>query len=715
MRATTLASLSLAALLAACASSAASNEAPAAAPKPTPAPASLSGGGLPAEPPAPLPLEPTRFPPFQELTLASGARVIVVENHEQPYVSVNLRIENGDAADPASEAGLAQMTADLLDKGTKTRDAREIAQAVDFDGSTLSAASSPDWTSITLGTLTDHLDSGLDLLADVVMNPTFPQDELETERKRTLSTLQVAQSQPAFLAQRRFMREVYGAHPYGVSATPTTVKAIDRDAVLAFHDRYYTPSNALFVVAGDVHADDVVARLNRRFGGWAKGTAPTVAMPAPPAQSVRRLVFVDKPGSVQAVMRVGHLLPPASSRDWIGLDVMNQVLGGGVSGWLFQQLREEKGYTYGAYSSATENQGPGYFLATAEVRNEVADSALAGLLALLEQMRSEAVPQPDLDAAKAFMTGSFPLRIETPTQVAGQVATTILLGRPADYLQTYRQRVAATTAADVQRSARQYLHPDRSVIVVVGDASKILDSLTPLADSVELYDISGKPLSRAELSAAAQPTPLDVDASAFAPRTTTYQILFQGNPVGESSTVVTREQRGGRAVVHATTTLKAGPGQTQEVVFDPVGFVPISATATGPASMQLDVANGRITGTITAMGKVDTVDVAYQPGTLLPGMDPFAVAGADLASDGKVRFQLLSPRTGGTALTTATVAGDTTLSVPAGTFDVYRLDLSGPQPATLFVRKKAPHLVIRQELAAPPIVLELKSLTEGGP
>ncbi len=722
MRAPILTACTLACLLAACASSAPTPEAapgtPAPQPAPTPQqrPAPLKeASGLPSEPPSAMPLEPTPFPPFHESTLANGARVIVVENHEQPYVSVNLRIRNGDASDPSGESGLAQMTADLLDKGTKTRSAKQIAEAIDFVGGTLNAGSSQDWTSLTLGTLTEYLDTGLDLLADVVMNPTFPPDEVEIERKRTLSALQVQLSQPQALAQRRFMREVYGPHPYGASETPESVNAIQRERLVAFHDKYYHPSNALFVVAGDVHAEDVVAALNQKFGGWAKGAAPALSMPAPPTQTAKRIVFVDKPGSVQAVMRVGHLLPPASNGDWITIDVMNQILGGGVSGWLFQQLREKKGYTYGAYSNATENQGPGYFLATAEVRNEVADSALQGLMSLLEQMRSQPVPQQDLEAAKDYMTGSFPQRIETPTQVAGQVATTILLGRPTDYLETYRQRVSATTAADVERIAQQYLHPDRSVIVVVGDASKILGKVAPFADSVDIYDVSGNRVSRDQLSESAAPTPVDLAAAAIRPRTSTYQLQFQGKPVGEATTVVAHENEGGRDVVHATTTLTIGAGQKQEVVFDAASFEPIRSSASGgPATIDMKLEHGRVTGTASAMGKVDTIDVAYEPGMLLPGMDQFAIASADLAAGQDIRLQVVSPQTGEAVVNSIHVAGDTTITVPAGRFDVYHLDITGVTPLTLYVRKQAPHVVVRQEFAAQPVVMELKELKEGG-
>lgn len=706
--------------LAACASSpGAQPGAPAPAPAPTqpsrPEPVVDRGGPIPSTPPAPMPMEPVKFPAFQERTLSNGAKVIVVEAHEQPYVSVNLRVETGSAADPAGRAGVAGMTASLLDKGTTTRSAKQIAEAIDFIGATLGGGAGADWTSLTVGVMPSHLDEALGILGDVVMNPTFPADELETQRKRQLSALQFAQSDPSSLASRYFMKAVYGDNPYGDSPTPESVKAIQRSDLVAFHDRFYHPSNALIVVAGDVKADDIVAELNRVLAGWKAGTAPSVAKPAPPSPTRRRLVFIDKPGSVQAVYRVGQLLPPASSDAWVHLDVMNQVLGGGVSGWLFRELRDKKGYTYGAYSSDIERQGPGYFRVQSDARNEVADSAMKDMLALIQKMHDGMVPDSDLVAAKNFLTGSFPLTIETPEQVAGQVATTLLLGRPAGYLEGYRDRVAATSQADVQRTAQEYLHPDRMVMVVVGDASKVLDELTPFADTVEVLDVQGKPISRANLSESGTPTPVDVDASKIQPATQTYQIGYQGNPIGEAKTVIAREQEAGRPVVHVTTTLSGALSQTQQVYFGATDFRPMRSSASGgPASVELRVEDGRVKGVVSIAGQApDTLDIAYEPGLLLPGMDQFVLGQSELAPGKDIRMRVVSPQAGGSTMVGVHVVGDTTLTVPAGTFDAWQLDLSGPQPMTIYVRKAAPHVVVKQEFAGQPVVMELKELSEG--
>lgn len=462
---------------------------------PRPAPESRSTApGLPTEPPAPLPTRPVNFPPFQVRSLANGARVVVVPNHEQPVVSVTLSIGNGSAADPEGKPGVASLTADLLTKGTAGRSAEEIAEATDFVGGELDAVAGQDWTTVRAVVLSEALDTGMMLLADVVLRPTFPETELEIERRRALSALEIALSDPGTLARRHFAQQVYHGHPYGRIVTAEALRSITQAHVAEFHRRFYRPSNALFVVSGDVDADAAMARLDRYFGGWVPGDSPEVELPVPSPPASRRLVFVHKPGTVQVVYRVGHLLPPASNDDWIEIAVMNQVLGKGFTSWLSRILRTEKGYTYGAYSSTEERRGPGYFEARTEVRNEVADSALAELFLALERIRSTPVSAADLGAAKSYLGGSFPLSVETPQQVAEQLSTTLLLGRPAEYLKTFRTGVQATTAEDVHRVAREYLHPDRAIIVAVGDADKVLERLGKFADTVEVYDERGKAL-----------------------------------------------------------------------------------------------------------------------------------------------------------------------------------------------------------------------------
>ncbi|HEX6940543.1 MAG TPA: insulinase family protein [Longimicrobiales bacterium] len=666
-------------------------------------------------PPPPLPQRPVAFPEFHERTLENGARVIVVENHEQPVVSLNLRLMSGSKNDPAGKAGVASFTATLLNKGTTTRTAEQIAESIDFVGGSLSASAGADWISVSSTVLTEFLDTALVLMADVVQNPTFPAEELETERTRTLSGLQASLGQPAFLAQRRFMEEVYGDHPYGAAETPESVRAITREDLIAFHREHFRPGNALFVVAGDVDPDDVVRRLERHFGDWSGDVASKATLPAPPARAARDVVLVHKPGAVQAVIRVGHLLPAATHPDWVALDVVAQILGGGTTGWFFQVLRQEKGYTYGAYVNAAQRVEPGYFQAWAEVRNEVADSALDEFFRLISRLRDEPVPAADLETAKNYMTGSFPLTIETPQQVANQIAAARLLGLPNDHVATYRDRVAAVTAEDVQRAAREHLHPDRAVVVVVGDATQILHKVGKFG-VVRIVDADGRSIDPADL--VVRGADVAFDGSAIEPATLVYDVLFQGNAVAQSTTTIVREEIYGVQAVRATTTMSGmGGGTTQEVAFEAATFRPLFATIEqqmGPqaVNIELRVRDGKVVGRAELPGaEPRDISVDAVPGMLLPGMDALAVQVADFATTKQFRVPMVSAQSGTVAPVEFKVVGETKVTVAAGEFDAYEVEVTGgPVPVRLFVRKAAPHVVLRQQMAGQPVSIELKEL-----
>lgn len=679
-----------------------------------PVPASAQDATRKEAPPAPLPMDPVEFPEFTERTLANGARVIVVENHEQPVVSVSLRILSGTKDDPAGRSGVASFTAALLDKGTATRSADEIAESIDFVGGQLSASASADWISVNTSVLTEFLDTALDLMSDVVLEPTFPEEELETERTRTLSALQAAAGQPQYLAEVRFMHEIYGDHPYGASTTPETVRAVTRDDLVGFHRAHFRADNALFVVAGDVQPDDIVRRLDEHFGEWAGGAASKSAITAPPQRTQREIVFVHKPGAVQAVIRLGHLLPPATHEDWVHLDVVRQILGGGTTGWLFQTLRQEKGYTYGAYASAAKRQEPGFFSASAEVRNEVADSALAEMFRLIDKLRDEPLAASDLRVAKDFMTGSFPLQIETPQQVAGRIADARLLGLPNDYVAEYRDRVAAATAEEVQSVAREHIRPDQAVVVVAGDATQILDKVAPFGP-VRLYDADGEPLDRADLEV--RGADISFDGSALEVGTRVYDLMVQGNPLGEITMEMAHETVDGADVIRASSTMTGMAGSMeQEVVFEAATFRPISSTMhqqAGPMTLALELhAEGeQVVGSLDAGGETREIAVDMVPGLLMPGMDEYAIMVADLESTPSFRVPMVDAQSGTIRNSEIRVVGETTISVAAGEFEVYEIELSGGAAMQrLFVRKAAPHLLVKQEIVGQPITIELKEL-----
>jgi zinc protease len=403
------------------------------------------------------------FPPFQETVLPNGLRLIVVEQHDQPVVNANLFIRTGSAADPEAKAGLASLMADVLTKGTPTRTAKQISSTIEGVGGSISSAAAEDYV----------------VVSDDV--------------------LQVSLSQPADVAQRRFERELYGAsHPYSHAPLPATVKAITREDLTGFHDRYFRADNALLVVSGDVSTAQVQELARKDFGAWKGGGVPQVAFVAPPARQATTIYLVNRPGSVQSNILVGDVAIRPGNPDYYPLQVMNQIVGGGTDSRLFTILREQKGWTYGAYSQVTRPKDVGYFVANAEVRTAVTDSALTEMLHQLRRIRDEPISPEELNAATSFLVGSFPLRIETASQIASQVARNRLLGLPAEELLSYRDRIQAVTAGDVQRVAREYVRPDQAVIVVVGDAAQIYPRLQGIAPIV-LSDVEGKPMQPGDL------------------------------------------------------------------------------------------------------------------------------------------------------------------------------------------------------------------------
>lgn len=666
------------------------------------------------KPPPPLPMGPVAFPAFAERTLSNGAQVIVVENHEQPVVAVNIFMKGaGQTADPNAKPGVANLTATLLDAGTATRTSKQIAETIEGVGANIFTNASLDWATIGATMLKTDVDVVLGVIADMLLNATYPEDEVETARKRALTDLQVALSRPATLAQRQFEAQVFGPHPYGRQTTTAALRSITREDLTSFHKTYYKPGNALIVVAGDVNPAEITAKLQQHLGAWT-GTGPArPKFAAAPALTAREIVLVNKPGSVQAAFRIGHTIVPATHPDWPAIVVAGYILGGGSKGWLFDNLREKKGYTYGAYANAAQRLDPGSFQMFGDVRNEVADSAFEMFVALAEKLEKEPVPAADLDLAKAWLTGNFPLTIETPTQIASQIAQARLLGQPKDHVQTWRQRIAAVTAADVQRVARTHFHPDKAVVVVSGDASVLKPKLERVG-KVTVVDEDGKPV----VADAPKAVPTGLDASGLPAMTLQYVVLAQGNPIGELTRTVARETVKGKDVIRTRGTMTGMQNMNAELVFEAKSFAPISSNMMVQAGGQemtqtMTVADGKITGMVKMPQTPEPkmVDANLEAGTVLPGMDEFAIWLHDWSSSKELSINAFNANTGTVIPVKFKLTGESKIKVTAGEFDVYELDMTTTQGTMKgYVRKAAPHILIKQEFAAAPIVVELKSV-----
>ncbi len=425
-----------------------------------------------SSPPQPLPMRDVKFPPYQFRTLANGLQVIAVSHHEQPAVSLRLILRAGGAQDPASKGGVASLVAALLDQGTTTKTAEQVASQIDSIGGLMSTGAGSDLTFIQAIVMKDSLGVGLDLISDVARNPKFAPEEIERQREQILSGMKVGYEDPDYIAGMVFDRLVYGFHPYGRpdTGTPESIAGITRDDLLGFHKSWFGANNAILAVVGDVSLEEAFAGAERAFGKWARSEVTTVT-PIDPPQPTRRVVVIDRPGAVQTEIRVGNLAVPRKSKDYLALDLAVNVLGGEGGNRLHRVLRSERGLTYGASADTNAFKDAGNIVAETDTRSETTGEALRLIVDEFWTLQRQRVRDGELADAQAYLTGSFPLTIETPSAIALQILNAVFYGLDLNELQTYRERVNAITPDEIQRVAREYLHPDRLSIVLVGDAS----------------------------------------------------------------------------------------------------------------------------------------------------------------------------------------------------------------------------------------------------
>jgi zinc protease len=412
-------------------------------------------------------------------------------------VSYRLALRTGDAHDPSDLPGLMDMLTGLLTEGTESRTSREIADEVARLGATLQAGANSDYTTIAASSLTTFSNEILELMADVVLRPVFPENEVELVKQNTIESLKQQRAQPSFLANEMVAKVMFGDHPYAVTApTPDSVHAVTRERVIDFHRSKFVPNNGVFVVAGDVDSDATLKQIEELFSGWPKGEVTGDNFPAPPSRTSRSAYVIDRPGSSQANIIIANPGIQRTSPDYFPMLLMHTVLGANASSRLFMNLREEKGYTYGAYSSLDARRTAGTFRATAEVRTPVTGDSLKEFFYELNRIRTEAVSEKEIADAKSYLTGVFPIRLETQEGLIDQLVQIKMYGLPDDYLEIYRNRVQAVTVEDIQRVAQEYVKPDEAAIVIVGDGKQVIEQLKDYAEDIELFNTAGKKKDR---------------------------------------------------------------------------------------------------------------------------------------------------------------------------------------------------------------------------
>ncbi|HEX7285173.1 MAG TPA: pitrilysin family protein [Candidatus Angelobacter sp.] len=450
-----------------------------------------------------------KLPRPVEATLPNGLTLLILEQHRLPTIQCNLWIKNGTISDPKDIPGLASFTADLLREGTGKRNSTQIASELDEMGATFNADASfgENLTTVSANGLSQSADKLLDMMSDIVLNPSFPADEIKKYVARERAGLIQLRSNPGFLARESFARAIYGDFPAAIQApTNDSLAKATPETLKAFHDKYYAPNNAILAIAGDVTQAQATELAKKYFGQWKNHPVPSAAAGDVHAPAKARTILVDRPDSVQANILAGGLSLRRTDPDFIALSLTNRILGGGAAGRLFINLREEKGYTYGAYSGFSSHHFPGTFFANTEVRNAVTEGSLHELMKEMKRIRDEKVPQGELDEAKRSIVASFALSLENLGGIVSRWMTVKYYGLPIDYWDKYPDQIAKLDADAVQRTAKKYIDLDHLQLVVVGDAKQIRKDVDKYG-ATEVFDTEGKVVpAKTEAAPAAAPS-----------------------------------------------------------------------------------------------------------------------------------------------------------------------------------------------------------------
>ncbi len=409
------------------------------------------------------------LPPAEELTLANGLRVIVVEKRDVPLVQVNVLVQAGSVLDPLARVGLATLTADMLDEGAVDMSALELADAFEVLGARFNVGAGLHSAQLSLRVPVARIEPALALAADVALRPTFPAEELERLRAERLTGLIRAHDQPGEIAQALTMRTLFGPeHPYGRRAHADALRAITVNDVRSFWQQRWRANNATVVVVGDIDAARARSLVEAAFGDWERAMTPAPDVAGVPQVQGRTVHLVDKPGAAQSIIVIGRIGAPRSSPDYYALQVMNTILGGQFTSRLNQNLREEHGYSYGASSSFQFLPAPGAFTAGAAVQTAVTGAALREFFNELEAIRTP-IPADEVERAKNYLAMRYPAQFQSVAGIASEIGSTTLYDLPLSTLNEMIDRVMAVTPADVARVARAYVDPANVEIIVVGD------------------------------------------------------------------------------------------------------------------------------------------------------------------------------------------------------------------------------------------------------
>lgn len=406
--------------------------------------------------------------------LNNGITLLHSEKTTLPIIKVIVAVKAGSIVEPSEKAGLANLVADLLNEGTVRRSAKEISDEIEFVGGDLNTSGGADYITVSLSVLKKDLDLGFDLLSDVLLNPYFSEEEI-TRRKTIIKSSIIQQKEdPGAVASKAFSRAVFGEHPYGrpLEGTEDSLDAITRQDILDFHKAYYLPNNAIIAVVGDIGNAEIKSMIEKYFSAWKQKQTPATKLPEPGPHAGRRVIKINK-DITQANIMLGHLGITRDNPDFYAISVMNYIFGGGgFASRLMDNIRDNKGLSYDVHSGFSANKYSGSFMAGLQTKNLSATAAIEEVLREMDRIMKEPVSDKELNDAKSYLTGSFPLRIDSNNKIAALLISIEYNNLGLDYADNYKKFIEAVTKDDVLRVARKYLNTRDYVLVIVGDIAK---------------------------------------------------------------------------------------------------------------------------------------------------------------------------------------------------------------------------------------------------
>ena len=433
-----------------------------------------------------------KLPPFTKAKLKNGVTVYLMEKHGVPLVSVALVVKSGSVADPAGKEGVASLTADLLRKGTPTRTADQVSEQLDFLGATFGTDTSVDMTRARAEFMKKDAGEGLDILADLLQHPSFPEAEVAKLVAQRVDGIKAAKDRAGAVLDTYFYKYLYANHPYGrpEEGDESSLKGITRDDVAAFHKAHYTPDNTTIVIAGDFSAAEMQKLLEAKFGSWAGKAAPATTLPQPAAVSGKRMLLVDKPDSTQTYYQIGNVGIARNNPDRTYINVVNTLFGGRFTSMINSELRIKSGLTYGARSFFDMRKVPGAFAISTYTKNATTEQAIDKTLEVVKRLHDKGITQEELDSAKAYIKGQFPPSIETAGELANLLATLDFYGLDEREVNELYQRIDSMDLATSKRIIQQYFPMDNLTFVIIGKASEIEPVVKKYAEKMDKKSIT---------------------------------------------------------------------------------------------------------------------------------------------------------------------------------------------------------------------------------